>query len=363
MTKGQIGRKSFLLLPLSLIYSFLVFIRNKLFDIKILSSKEFDIPIISVGNITAGGTGKTPTTEYLISLMRNEFSIATLSRGYKRKTRGYILASLDSRTTDIGDEPKQIKQKFPEVIVSVCESRVKGILKILRGNNNVNAIILDDAFQHRHVSPGISILLIDYNRPLAHDHILPYGYLRESAHQMKRANIILITKCPREIKPIEKRIIEKDLHLFPYQSLYFTTIKYAKACSVYHKDKNIELDDRPILLVSGIANPSQLLAHVKGFSKNVQHISYPDHYSYTQKDIDHITQRFSNIADDRKVIVTTEKDAMRILDFENLPVELTDKIYFIPIEIEFMYKDNDTFNKQILNYVRTNKKYSDIYTR
>ncbi|MBI5218868.1 MAG: tetraacyldisaccharide 4'-kinase [Bacteroidia bacterium] len=363
-------RKSILLLPLSIIYGFIVYVRNKLFDLKILSSREFDVPVISVGNITVGGTGKTPTTEYLISLMKKEFTIATLSRGYKRKTHGYIVSTSESKTTEIGDEPKQIKQKFPEVIVSVCESRVKGIVNLMRTHSNINVIILDDAYQHRHVSPGVSVLLIDYNRPISKDFMLPYGGLRENPHQMKRAGIILVTKCPRDMKPIEKRIIEKDLHLFPYQSLYFTTIKYCEASFVYDKNIKIDLTGKTILLVTGIANPAPLLNHLKTFTKNIQHISFPDHYTFHKKDLDLIVQRYTGIHPENKIIITTEKDAMRIMDFEDindLPAGrqgiLKNNLYYIPIETEFLYKDSDTFNKQILNYVRTNKKHSDFYSR
>lgn len=363
MQSGQIGNRSILLLPLSLVYGFIVFIRNKLFDLKILSSREFDIPVISVGNITVGGTGKTPTTEYLISLLKNEFTIATLSRGYKRKTKGFILSTPESTTNEIGDEPKQIKQKFSEVIVAVCENRVRGIINLLRMFGNLNLVILDDAFQHRHVSPGISILLIDYNRPLSKDSMLPYGGLREDLHQMKRASIILITKCPRDMKPIERRIIEMELQLFPYQSLYFTTIKYGEMTPVFNGQKTICASDCSILLVTGIANANPLLNHLKTNTKNIAHINYPDHHVYVQKDLDAIAQKFESISSLSKVIITTEKDAMRIKDFEEISPTLKNNLYYIPIEIEFMYKDHDTFNHQILSYVRTNKKYSGFYSR
>lgn len=363
MPVGQPGNRSIILLPLSLVYGFVIFIRNKLFDLKIFSSREFDIPVISVGNITVGGTGKTPTTEYLISLLKNEFTIATLSRGYKRKTKGFIVSTPESTTKEIGDEPKQIKQKFLEVIVAVCESRVKGIISLLRLFGNLNVIILDDAFQHRQVSPGISILLIDYNRPLTKDSMLPYGGLREDLHQMKRASIILVTKCPRDMKPIERRIIEMELDLFPYQSLYFTTIHYGGVTPVFSKEKKECTMDCSILLVTGIANANPLLNHLKTLTKNIAHINYPDHHVYVQKDIDAIVQKFESISAFSKIIITTEKDAMRIKDFEEISPTLRNNLYYIPIEIEFMYKDHDTFNHQILSYVRTNKKYSGFYSR
>lgn len=363
MQSGQTGKRSILLLPLSLVYGFIVLVRNKLFDIKVFSSREFDIPVISVGNITVGGTGKTPTTEYLISLLKNEFTIATLSRGYKRKSKGFIVSTPESTTKQIGDEPKQIKQKFSEVVVAVSENRVRGVINLLRMFGNLNVIILDDAYQHRHVSPGISILLIDYNRPLTKDYMLPYGSLREDIHQMKRASIILVTKCPRDMKPIERRIIEMELHLFPYQSLYFTTIKYGEVTPVF-AGKNYDCTtDCSILLVTGIANANPLLNHLKTLTKNIAHINYPDHHVYIQKDLDAIVQKFESISSFNKVIITTEKDAMRIKDFEEINPILMNNLYYIPIEIEFMYKDYDTFNNQILSYVRTNKKYSGFYSK
>ncbi len=363
MYSEQAGKRSVFLYPISLIYGLIIFVRNKLFDLKILPSHEFDIPVISIGNITVGGTGKTPTTEYLISLMKNEFTIATLSRGYKRKTNGFIISTPESRVSEIGDEPKQIKQKFLEVIVAVCEDRVKGIWNLLKLFGTLNVIILDDAFQHRSVSPGISILLIDYNRPLRNDTMLPYGGLRENPHQMKRASIILVTKCPRDMKPIERRIIEMELHLFSYQSLYFTTIKYGNITSVFKKELKDCTAEFSILLITGIANSGQLLTHLKTLTKNIAHINYPDHYIYMQKDLAAIEQKFESISSFNKIILTTEKDAMRIKDFEDLSPVIKNNIYYIPIEIEFMYKDHDTFNNQILSYVRTNKKYSGFYSK
>ena len=207
--------------PLSLIYGIVVWIRNVMFDINILKSKEFTIPVISVGNITVGGTGKTPHVEYLIRLLKDEFKIATLSRGYKRKSFGFVLANESSTVIEIGDEPRQIKQKFPEIAVAVDSNRVKGINKLLQSEKNLNAIILDDAFQHRYVSPGLSILLVDYNNPLKDDYLLPFGRLREQAGERQRADIIIVTKCPSKIKPIDQRLLEKDLKMFAYQKLFF----------------------------------------------------------------------------------------------------------------------------------------------
>jgi len=208
-----------LLYPFSLVYGMIVWIRNTLFDYQVIRSTEFPIPIISVGNITVGGTGKTPHIEYLVKILKEEFEVATLSRGYKRKTRNFILAGPDPDVRDIGDEPVQIKHKYPDVHVAVDRKRVNGIRELMKRIPQLDVILLDDAYQHRSVKPGLSILLIDFNRPTWEDHLLPAGRLREQTYEKRRANIILITKCPDRLKPIERRIIVKDLRLFPFQQI------------------------------------------------------------------------------------------------------------------------------------------------
>ncbi|MBN2681699.1 MAG: tetraacyldisaccharide 4'-kinase [Bacteroidales bacterium] len=364
------NRKNFfiriLLFPLSLLYGIGVSVRYALFSANILSTKEFDIPVISVGNITVGGTGKTPHIEYLVSILKQEFGVATLSRGYKRKTKGFKIAEKNSSVYDIGDEPKQIKQKFPDISVSVCAKRVKGINNLLEKDkeNNLQVILLDDAFQHRYVKPGLSILLIDYNRPITKDSLLPLGNLRESPHQMRRANIIIVTKTPSTLKPIERRIMEKELNIFPYQTMYFTSLKYGNPVSVFKpKNKFLLLDESfSVLLFTGISTPKPLVEYLEAQCSNLVHIRFSDHHNFTKKDLLKIKSSFDAIADENKIIITTEKDAMRLQDLkfkeiiENLPV------FFIPLEIDFILKDKEQFNKQILNYVRTNKRNSKLHT-
>ena len=218
----------FLLYPLSWLYGIAVSFRNQMYDLNLLKSTEFDVPIISIGNITVGGTGKTPHVEYLVNLLRDKFNVATLSRGYKRKTSGFHCVETNSTALEVGDEPLQIKNKFPEIRVAVCENRVVGADKLLNLSNKIipDVLLLDDAFQHRKITPGINILLIDYTRQIKYDTLLPVGRLRESASQMRRANIIIYTKCPNEITPITRRILMKDVELMPYQELYFTTLNY-----------------------------------------------------------------------------------------------------------------------------------------
>lgn len=217
-----------ILWPLSVLYGIGVSIRNRLFNLGILKTQEFDIPIICVGNITVGGTGKTPHTESLINELKNDYRVACLSRGYKRKTSGFVLATANSTANDIGDEPMQIKAKFPEITVAVDANRVRGIKKLMQLPEKPEVIILDDGFQHRYVKADINIMLIDYNRPIYEDHLLPLGRLRESIHAKDRANYIIVTKCPQNISPIEKRIILKHLNLKAYQQLLFSSMKYGE---------------------------------------------------------------------------------------------------------------------------------------
>lgn len=368
MQQNQISFR-WLLFPLSIIYGFIVSFRNKLFDYNILHSQEFDIPIISVGNITVGGTGKTPHIEYLIRLLKQDFNVypvakhtgvAILSRGYKRKTKGFVLATEKSTVDEIGDEPKQIKQKFSDIHLAVSNSRVEGINKLLSERPNrfrkpvrsVGIILLDDAFQHRYVKPGLSILLIDYNRPLSSDYMLPYGELREKPSEKKRADIIIITKSPENISTDERKIITKNLKILPYQSLYFTSLKYGTPIPVFNKnitELNVPHNRNSILLLTGIARPEELKKYLQsqqGGATNVEHLKFPDHHIYSKKDIKNIIQKFNNIANKNKIIITTEKDAMRLQSFDeiiNLPM------YYVPIEIEFHKEDKEKFNKQIMS--------------
>lgn len=350
------------LLPLSWLFGLAAYIRNKLFDYQFLSSKEFDIPVISIGNITVGGTGKTPHIEYLVRLLKNDFEIATLSRGYKRKTKGYLLSNQSTSYEQIGDEPKQIRNKFQDIEVAVDEKRVRGIKNLLKLEKDLNVILLDDAFQHRYVSPGLSILLVDFHRPIGKDYYLPYGNLRESSLEMKRANIIIITRTPVDVKPIEQRIIEKDLKVYPYQRLYFTTIRYKEILPIF--SNNNTLPQSPdILLVTGIANPKNLINYINKKYKNFKHIAFPDHYNFKKKDIDEIVSIYRKKTDNC-IILTTEKDAVRFSEMTALiPEDIQNKFYYLPIEVKFLDNDSEDFNKQIINYVRTNKRHSRLHIR
>ena len=362
---GAAARAIFLF-PLSVFYAVVVWIRNRLYDVKILSSREFAIPVISVGNITVGGTGKTIHVEYLLKFLKENQKVAMLSRGYMRRTSGFFMADSASNYKEIGDEPRQIKQKFSDVIVAVDKSRRRGIEKILASAEGVEAIVLDDAYQHRKVTPGLSILLIDYNQPLDKDFILPYGRMRESSHERKRADIIIVTKVPADTKPIELRILEKQVKMFQFQKIYFTMLQHDTPIPVFPESAPAlnPLNSQPyVLLVTGIVNAVPLKEHLGIFTKNIKHINYPDHYSFDALDMQHIIHDFNAIPGDNKCIITTEKDAMRLQYFSDLDEDIKKHMYYVPVEIEFLENQAENFKKQILQYVSINRSNNILHQK
>jgi tetraacyldisaccharide 4'-kinase len=358
-----------LLYPLALLYGMVVYFRNWLFDFGFLKSREFEVPVISVGNITVGGTGKTPHIEYLVNLLNEEFEVATLSRGYKRKTKGFRFVKSNSTALEVGDEPLQIKNKFPNVVVSVCENRVAGTEKLLDSKNEIipDVVLLDDAFQHRKITPGINILLIDYNRQIKEDMLLPAGRLREGVSQMRRANIIIFTKCPDEITPITRRILMKSVDLKPYQNLFFTTLNYQKIEPVFSAkkigDDFYENKDFSFLIVTGIALPKPVHKYLIQFSDKVETLVFPDHYNFKNEDISKIMQKFESIDSENKIIITTEKDAMRLKDFPDLSEKFKEVLYYLPVEVKFLDDEGKEFNKKIFNYVGENKSNRELHKR
>jgi tetraacyldisaccharide 4'-kinase len=358
-----------LLFPFSLLYGMIVSVRNLLFDFNILHITEFKIPIISVGNITVGGTGKTPHIEYLITLLNDDYTIATLSRGYKRKSKGYLLADETSTSNQIGDEPMQIKRKFPDILVSVDKKRVNGVKNLLKSEhgNDLDAVLLDDAFQHRSIKAGLSVLLIDYNRPITRDYIMPYGRLRESASEKDRANIIIVSKSPGNMTPIDRRIIVKELDLLPFQSLYFTTLDYGNLEPVFKNDAINIIDEGwakenfSILLVTGIANPKPLREYLENFSDVVEEVQFSDHYSFQTKDLNLIQSKFEKLEGENKIIITTEKDATRFFDMEINQDSIKEHLFYIPLRIKFLNDDKSKFDVQIMNYVSKNKRSSNLH--
>ncbi len=346
-----------LLFPFSILYGTILFVRNKFFDWNIINSRKFNFPVISVGNLNVGGVGKTPHIEYLIKLLQQDFMIATLSRGYKRKTKGFVLANNKSTIEDIGDEPLQYKTKFKNLIVAVDEKRVNGILEIKKNQPPTEVILLDDAYQHRYVKPSLNILVTDFNNLYINDFVLPSGRLRELPLGSNRANIIIVSKSPENLSFEKQSEIEQTLKPLSSQKVYFSYVDYGKITPFTKKNEQININNSEIsiLLFTGIANPLPLYKHLSSIYKNVNHLKFNDHHSFDQNDIKTIKKEFNNIDENNKIIITTEKDIMRL----SLP-KILDKIqdiplFYIPIEIKFHGSNKEDFDAQIIEHVRKNK--------
>lgn len=355
------------LLPFSWLYGAGVCLRNWLFNIGLLHQQTYDIPVISVGNITVGGTGKTPHVEYLIRLLKNVAKVAVLSRGYKRKSHGYVLADANSTVADIGDEPFQMKQKFNDVYVAVDAKRREGINRLTHDeeSKDVDVILLDDAFQHRYVKPGINILLVDYHRLIIYDKLLPAGRLREPLSGKRRADFVIITKCPDDLKPMDIRVLTKAMNLYPYQELFFTTMKYGECFPLYPQQgtKSLkELKGLNVLLITGIASPEEMRNDLQTKCRSLQSLTFGDHHAFKQKDVENINETFASMGSP-KVVITTEKDSTRLLQTEGLSEEVKNALYVQPIEVKFMQEQEELFNNKIISYVQKNSRNSILAKR
>lgn len=343
--------KSFriLLFPFSLLYGLVVIIRNYLFDKNIIKSVSFNLPVINVGNLSVGGTGKSPMVEYLITLLKDNYKIATLSRGYKRKTKGYALANSATTALDIGDEPMQFHSKFPDVAVAVGEERIVAIPQLLHDRPETDLIILDDAFQHRHIKPGFNILLTDYNNLFTRDFFLPTGDLRDQRSSYKRADIIVVTKCPPELSFEERDEILKEIEPVKEQQVFFTTIDYGWPYHIITRSSRaISLADE-VFLVCGIANPLPLKNYLVKHSHTYDQLSFSDHHIFTIDDLKEIKKRFDAIETDQKLIITTEKDAMRLMKFRDELMKLP--VYVIPVKHRFLFAEGMRFDNLVNNYI------------
>ena len=356
------------LMPLSWLYGVGVDIRNALFDIGVLKSVSYDIPIINVGNITVGGTGKTPHVEYLIRLLSDRYRVAVLSRGYKRKTSGYLLSTVASTMEEIGDEPWQIKQKFPDIYVAVDANRRRGITRLMtdEATKDVQVILLDDAYQHRYVKPGHNILLVDYHRFISDDCLLPAGRLRERASSRSRASTVIITKCPQHITAMGFRVILSALNLRPYQHLFFSTFSYGIMYQLWGEDTlkpdALRRDNAHVLLLTGIGNPLQMEQDLRRFAQHITPLTFPDHHYYTKHDAEAIEQALLALPKPH-VIVTTEKDAARLKHLKGLSEEVRQSTYVLPIEVSIMRDEKDKLDKTILEYVQGNTSNSSVASR
>ena len=366
-TEGDFIKINEWLLPLSWLYGIGVRLRNWMFDIGLKKTRSFDIPIIAVGNITVGGSGKTPHVEYLINLLHERFKVGVLSRGYKRKSKGYVLADKDTMMPEIGDEPFQMKSKYADIYVAVDKKRCHGIDRLTTDSTtkDVDVILLDDAYQHRYVKPGINILLVDYHRLIIYDKLLPAGRMREPKDQTARADMVIITKCPKDLKPMEFRVLKRALNLYPYQELYFTTLRY-NALKALFADKRLSLNALPknvnIMLLTGIASPQQMIVDLQSVSRRITPLTFGDHHQFTSTDIERINSTFAAMPEP-KIIITTEKDATRLTHAEGLANKTKENIYALPIRIQFMLGGEEEFNNKIISYVRKNSRNSILVKR
>lgn len=337
-------------------------IRNKMFDYGVLKQEKFDIPVVVVGNLAMGGTGKTPHVEYIVESMLGRYNIGVLSRGYRRATKGFVLATPQSRPEDIGDESYQIYRKYgPDITVAVCENRVEGIRRMREINPKLDMLILDDAFQHRYVCPTVSILLTEYNRPVFKDKILPYGRLRESIRALNRADIVVVTKCPPEVRQVDYSIFERNLNLFPYQKLYFSRYNYGHFVPLFPE----EADDIPtfdkltastsVLAVTGVANPKPFARFLRRHKAKVKVKRYSDHHDFTKSDMEELCRIFDSLQGEEKYIITTEKDAVRLLNNPYFPHRLKKVIFYIPIKVDFISRGDAEFTAGIEKTIRDSR--------
>lgn len=342
-------------------YHWITWLRNRAFDNGLLKSRKFDIPVICIGNITVGGTGKTPHTEYLVKLLSGKKNTAVLSRGYGRRTKGYLMATTESDAATIGDEPLQIKKKFKDITVVVSEKRAAGIDRLLKEKSKTEVILLDDAFQHRYVKAGLNILLTDYNRPIWKDSLLPIGRLRESISGIKRADIIILTKCPKEFSKQEQDNCKKQFNAPESTPIFFSTMQYGIPYPLFDTFGDIDsFSGYEILLPTGIAKPEPLKKELEQRGAKVTLMQYADHHDFSRKDLQSIAKAFETLKGTKKIVVTTEKDAARLANHDALPKCIREQCYALPIEVAFLNNEENKFNQIILDYVTENSRNSRL---
>lgn len=331
-------------IPFSILYGLLVGLRNKAFDLGVLKSRSFSIPIISVGNLSVGGSGKTPHVEYLLRLLSGAKKIGVLSRGYGRKTTGFRWVNPKDSPSKVGDEPLQYAQKFPTVKIAVQEDRVLGVQTLLE--EPLEVVVLDDAYQHRWISPGLNILLTTYSNLYINDNLLPLGSLREYRSEAKRANIIVVTKSPKALLPLDKHRLEEQIAPSSHQTLCFSYLDYATPKSLF-SNREVLLEEQEILLLTGIANAEPMIDYLLGKVAVVSHMKFKDHHNYSKKDIRKILKEWEGIKSSKKLLLTTEKDAMRLREYA---IEFSGiSIAYLPVEVRF--HDEAVFNELVLEYV------------
>jgi tetraacyldisaccharide 4'-kinase len=335
-----------LLFPFSVLYAGVIRIRHFLYDKKWLTSVRFNLPIISVGNLTVGGTGKSPMIEYIVELLQHEYKVAIISRGYKRRTKGYVLADDETTALEIGDEPMQFKLHFPTVPVAVCERRIEAIPQLLQDCPDTSVVLLDDAFQHREIEPSFSILLTDFNNLFTRDLPLPTGDLRDLRFAYRRADLVIVTKCPSDITEKQAEEIQKEINPLPHQHVLFATLEYESLYAMSDTNHKRKLNpETGVLLVTGIANPKPLKQKLQQQESGYEYLSFPDHHIFTIDDLRSIRKRFEQLKEIDKLILTTEKDAVRLFKFKeelnNLPV------FVLPVRHRFLFDGDAKLRAQI----------------
>jgi tetraacyldisaccharide 4'-kinase len=343
---------SILLSPITFIYSIVVRTRNWLFDNGHYKSIQFELPVINIGNLSFGGTGKTPHIEYLIRLITPHYQVATLSRGYMRKTKGYFAASSETTPEQVGDEPQLIKWKYPHVGVSVGEDRVMAVPQLLNDWPATEVLLLDDAFQHRSIDAGLNILLTDYNKLYTRDELIPAGSLREPIAGAARAQFIIVTKCPPNLTAQQRETIKQELKPLSNQKLFFSYLQYAPAYNLMNPaEKLAQGPDVEIIMLAGIANPKPLQEFLTPRFKQVHAMRYPDHHAYSAHDAENMVTAFGNLESAQKAIITTEKDAVRLHTYRQWFIERKIPIFVQPMQVEFFAEDKALFDTEILNYL------------
>ena len=356
------------LLPFSWIYSGIMSLRNWAFDNGYLPVTSFEdrVPIIGVGNICAGGAGKTPHIEYLIRLLQREGigPIAVLSRGYKRQSSGFVLAEPGMTATRLGDESFQLYRKFPDVIVAVDEKRVHGVNKLLQLETTPRVILLDDAFQHRYIKPGLNICLTSYHRIIYQDSVLPAGLLREKEKGMERADIVIVTKCPKSVRDEEESDIQCHMPTTNFQPIYYSGYRYGK---LYNLATGLPTDVDPrreVLIVSGVADPTVMVNYVEKHFRLLDHMAYSDHHRFSYSDVRDMHKRLDKVNSDgyctnssgeKPIIITTEKDAARLMDMESIDEDFKQRVFYLPTEVFFLKNHEELFNQKVLDYVRKDR--------
>lgn len=344
--------KRLFLAPLSWIYKAVVTLRHRLFDWGVLKSEKFDIPIICVGNITVGGTGKTPMSEMIIDYMSRTHRVALLSRGYGRRTKGYMEVSARSNYRDVGDEPLQIKIKFPRTVVVVCEKRADGIRRIRAEHPEVDLIVMDDGFQHRYVDPKINVVMVDATRPVQHDEMLPLGSLRDLPEMLYRAHYFVVAKCPDDMKPIDRRLMRKVLVSMAYQKVYFTRFESFRPQALYDEAPDEVEYGGEVIAMSGVGNPLPFVNDLKKRYEVVETLSLGDHHVYMKSDMRLLVRLLEKHPS--AVIITTEKDAVKLVNRDRIPPEVRRKLYYLPINITFTEGSETDFLQKLEQDVRSN---------